>query len=314
MLERLHAVAAELDGIGVTSTQDLAGQMFGRLIADRKFLATFYTLPSSAALLAELAVSRLDVDWADSEAVKALRIADLACGTGVLLSAAYRAVAARHRRSGGDDEALHRPMMEHALIGADIMPAATHLTASMLSSAHPTVTFGDTQIHTMPYGRQDKEAGDAIAIGSLDLIESDTMLSLFSTGPQIVSGTGEAEEAKGFGELVLPTATADLVIMNPPFTRSTGQEAEKVGVPVPAFAGFANSEDEQREMSKALARIRDRLSQPAGQGNAGLGSNFIDLAHQKLKPKGSLALVLLLHRGLGPFLGGGTSPAGSALP
>ena len=137
VLERLHAVAAELDGIGVTSTQDLAGQMFGRLITDRKFLATFYTLPSSAALLAELAVSRLDVDWPDAEAVKALRIADLACGTGVLLSAAYRAVAARHRRASGDDEALHREMMEHALIGADIMPAATHLTASMLSSAHP---------------------------------------------------------------------------------------------------------------------------------------------------------------------------------
>ena len=40
--------------------QDLAGQMFGRLIADRKFLATFYTLPSSAAMLAELAVAKLD--------------------------------------------------------------------------------------------------------------------------------------------------------------------------------------------------------------------------------------------------------------
>ena len=99
VLDRLHGVAGELDGIGATSTQDLAGQMFGRLIADRKFLATFYTLPSSAALLAELAVSRLDVDWSDAEAVKELRIADLACGTGVLLSAAYRAVAARHRRA-----------------------------------------------------------------------------------------------------------------------------------------------------------------------------------------------------------------------
>ncbi len=198
VLDRLHGVAGELDGIGATSTQDLAGQMFGRLIADRKFLATFYTLPSSAALLAELAVSRLDVDWSDAEAVKELRIADLACGTGVLLSAAYRAVAARHRRSGGDDEALHREMMEHALIGADIMPAATHLTASMLSSAHPTVTFGNTQIHTMPYGRLGEEAGGAIAIGSLDLIESDRMPGLFSTGPRVVSGTGEDETAEGF--------------------------------------------------------------------------------------------------------------------
>ncbi len=284
VLDRLHGVAGELDGIGVTSTQDLAGQMFGRLIADRKFLATFYTLPSSAALLAELAVSRLDVDWADSEAVKALRIADLACGTGVLLSAAYRAVAARHRRSGGDDEALHRPMMEDALIGADIMPAATHLTASMLSSAHPTVTFGDTQIHTMPYGRQGKEAGDAIAIGSLDLIESDTMLSLFSTGPQVVSGTGEDEEASGFGELVLPAGAADLVIMNPPFTRPTNHEAVDAP-PVPSFAGFSTSTDEQQAMSTVLKTIRSHLSAPAGDGNAGLASNFIDLAHQKVRPE-----------------------------
>ena len=293
VLGRLHEVAAELDGIGVTSTQDLAGQMFGRLITDRKFLATFYTLPSSAALLAELAVSKLNVDWADPEAVKALLIADLACGTGVLLSAAYRAVASRHRRAGGDDAELHRAMMEHALIGADIMPAATHLTASMLSSAHPTVTFGNTQIHTMPYGRQGKEAGDVIAIGSLDLIESDTMLSLFSTGAQIVSGTGEDEAAAGFRELVLPMSTADLVIMNPPFTRPTNHESGH-DVPVPSFAGFSTSTDEQAYMSAALKRIRSQLAEPAGDGNAGLASNFIDLAHQKLKPGGVLALVLPL--------------------
>ena len=69
LLDRLHLVAGDLDGIGVTSTQDMAGQMFGRLIVDRKFLATFYTLPASAALLAELAVSKLDVDWSDPEAL-----------------------------------------------------------------------------------------------------------------------------------------------------------------------------------------------------------------------------------------------------
>ena len=294
VLGRLHEVAAELDGIGVTSTQDLAGQMFGRLITDRKFLATFYTLPSSAALLAELAVSKLDVDWADPEAVKRLRIADLACGTGVLLSAAYRAVASRHRRAGGDDAELHQAMMEHSLIGADIMPAATHLTASMLSSAHPTVTFGNTQIHTMPYGRLGKEAGDAIAIGSLDLIESDRMPSLFSTGPQVVSGTGDDEQTTGFEELVLPMATADLVIMNPPFARPLGHEGVVEGVPVSSFAGFNTSADEQRAMSTALKKIRSELIEPAGHGYAGLASNFLDLANQKLKPGGVLALVLPL--------------------
>lgn len=293
LLERLYGVASDLALIGATSTQDLAGQMFGRLIADRKFLATFYTLPSSASLLAELAVSKLDVDWGDEEQVGSLRIADLACGTGVLLSAAYRAAASRYRRSGGDDAALHRTMMENALIGADIMPAATHLTASMLSSAHPTATFGNTQIHTMPYGSQGTETAEAIAIGSLDLIENDKMPGLFSTGPQIVSGTDGDEEATGFRELVLPAKSADLVIMNPPFTRPTNHEAPDAP-PVPSFAGFNTSADEQRAMSAALKMLRDKLREPAGHGNAGLASNFIDLADQKNRPQGVLALVLPL--------------------
>ena len=42
--------------------------------------------------------------------------------------------------------------MEHVLTGLDVMPAATHLTCSMLSSAHPSLAYGESQIHTMPYG------------------------------------------------------------------------------------------------------------------------------------------------------------------
>ena len=60
----------------------MCGRMFQTLIADRKFLATFYTLPVSAALLSELAVPRLSVNWGQRSAVQQLRIADLACGTG----------------------------------------------------------------------------------------------------------------------------------------------------------------------------------------------------------------------------------------
>ena len=298
LLGRLHRVATKLDGVGATSTQDLAGQMFGRLIADRKFLATFYTLPESAALLAELAVSKLEVDWGDAEAVKRLRIADLACGTGVLLSATYRAVAARHRRRGGDDEPLHRAMMEHVLIGADIMPAATHLTASMLSSAHPKITFGRTRVHTMLYGEQPEATGRAAAIGSLDLITSDEQPSLFGTGEHAVSGGGDAiEPGHGAtnGDIIrLPRGSADLVIMNPPFTRPLGHEGVVEGIPISSFAGFNTGADEQRAMSTVLATIRADLDHPAGHGYAGLASNFIDLADQKVKPGGVLALVLPL--------------------
>lgn len=303
VLDRLGLVAEALHELGTGTTHDLAGQMFGRLITDRKFLATFYTLPASAALLAEIGADRLDTDWSDPEAFTDLRIADLACGTGALLAAAYRAVAVRHRRAGGDDDALHATMMERALIGADIMPAATHLTAATLSSAHPTTTFDRTRIHTMPYGdpEPDDPGGRATAIGSLDLILKDAQPSLFGTGQHAIRGRGQplpihsspAQQRQG-DELNLPQSSVDLMIMNPPFTRPLGHEGTQEGVPVSSFAGFNTSADEQRAMSSALRRIRGHLKHPAGHGYAGLASNFIDLAHAKVKPGGVLALVLPL--------------------
>ena len=96
----------------MTSLHDMSGRMFQRLIADRKFLATFYTLPTSAALLADLAVDRVPCDWSSPRAIRRLRVADLACGTGILLSAAYQAILGRHRRRGKNDVKLHRSMME----------------------------------------------------------------------------------------------------------------------------------------------------------------------------------------------------------
>ena len=295
LIEDLGAAADELARLGITTTQDLAGQMFGRLIADRKFLATFYTRPASAALLAELAVARLDVDWSDAESVEALRIADLACGTGALISAAYRAVAVRRRRAGGDDRDLHRPMMEQSLIGADIMPAAAHLTATMLSGAQPTQPYERTRIYTMPYGRVRR---GGVAIGSLDLISKTEQPALFATG--------QSEHGRGEGENVisLPPASLDLAIMNPPFARPTNHEGGRAGIPVPSFAGFGASEADQRDMAASLRKARGNLAEPAGHGHAGLGSNFIDLAHQKVKPGGVLALVLPLTVANGAAWGG----------
>ena len=292
VLNRLAQAASDLAGLGATTLHDLSGRMFQRLIADRKFLATFYTLPTSAALLGELAVSRLDAvtDWSNPDALTHLQIADLACGTGTLLLAAYRALASRHRRTGGDDQVLHTQMMERALIAADIMPAATHLTASMLSSTHPGTTFGKTCVHTLPYGRQSQEKRHTMALGALDLIEEDTAPSLFGTGIHVARGTGADVEAEGSQDMILPHKTADLVIMNPPFTRPTNHE--KAEVPVPSFAGLGTSKEEQQAMAKRLAEIRRRLANPVGHGNAGLASNFIDLAHVKTRPGGVLALVL----------------------
>ena len=113
----------------------------------------------------------------------------------------------RYRRSGGDDQALHQQMMERALIAADIMPAATHLTASMLSSAHPGTTFGRTRVHTLPYGQQSQEKRHTMALGALDLIEDDAAPSLFGTGATVAHGTGVDVESEGSQDMILPRET-----------------------------------------------------------------------------------------------------------
>jgi NAD(P)-dependent dehydrogenase (short-subunit alcohol dehydrogenase family) len=56
ILNLLWATAEQLIVGGVTRSHDLTGVVFQRLIADRKFLATYYTMPSCAALLAGLAL------------------------------------------------------------------------------------------------------------------------------------------------------------------------------------------------------------------------------------------------------------------
>ncbi len=288
ILDALVSAADRLADLGVTTRHDLSGRMFQNLIVDRKFLATFYTLPTSAALLAELAVGRMPANWSDLAAYPDLRIADLSCGTGTLLSAAYHAVLSRYRQAGGDDSDVHRAMIERAVVAADIMPAAAHLCASQLSSVHPTVAFDNTRVYTMPYGVGTGERRHSgAAVGSLDLIPAEQVLSLFATGQRQARGARGDVEIR---DIELPHESVDLVIMNPPFTRPTNHEI--TDVPVPSFAGFRTTDDEQRAMSTRLERIRQALDSPAGHGNAGLASNFIDLAHAKVRPGGTVAFVL----------------------
>ena len=288
ILAVLADAAEQLAHIGATTRHDLAGRMFQNLIVDRKFLATFYTRPTSATLLAELATARLDADWSDLAAYPNLVITDLSCGTGTLLSAAYHAVLGRYRHAGGDDGEIHRRMIERSIVAADIMPAAAHLCASQLSSIHPSEIFDNTRVYTMPYGIGAGEERDrGVAVGSLDLTVAAQTRSLFATGQRRASGArGDVD----IQDVELPHESVDLVIMNPPFTRPTNHEVAEV--PVPSFAGFRTTEDEQRAMSDRLADIRRELESPAGHGNAGLASNFIDLAHAKARPGGVVALVL----------------------
>ena len=321
ILKLLSRAATEIATMGSTSRHDFSGQLFQKLIHDRKFLASFYTLPASAAFIAELAVSRMKVDWSAAQAITDLRLGDFACGTGALLSATYNAIRSRYRRRGKNDAEIHKDMMEQVFVGFDIMPAATHLTTSVLSSAHPDKIFRKADIATLLYGEHhiEERGGDPdkpeVFIGSLELISPDDAMSLIPPRHEHYSGT----EGKVRSETKAPHETFDLVIMNPPFTRATASDGENKDIPNPAFAGFGTSEEEQEKMAakrKEIYQVRNRKKDrvtkaknewhrhkkdQAGEGRAGEATWFMDLADVKIKPGCVVAFIIPATFSNGPF-------------
>ena len=285
----LHLAVTTLMESGITRSHELNGAIMQRLIADRKFLATFYTRPAAAALLASLAIptdrAPGGADWSDAETLASLQIGDFACGTGTLLSAAYQRVSILHELQGGDPRALHAPMMENGLVGLDVLNIAVHLTASMLASVHPTVPFDGECLLTMPFGKEDA------AIGSLELLAKDVQPSLISSAAAVTAGGREPENVRDLVTRV-GHSSFDLAIMNPPFTNAIAHEGTKVGVGNPAFAAFETPPATRDKMLKRL----NTLAGPNKTGNlrAGLGTHFVDLAIRKTARGGGIAFVLPL--------------------
>jgi hypothetical protein len=116
-------------------------------------------------------------------------------------------------------------MMSDVLLGCDIMPAAAHISASMLSGAHPSVKYTNSSIMMMPYGKQ----GDhSLALGSLDLLQTQGTFPVLATRATAVGAHGVRTEDTW---ITVDDRSYDFVIMNPPFTRATNHEGNKIGVP-----------------------------------------------------------------------------------
>ena len=289
ILDRLRDTAQSINAGGAIFAHDLTGRIFQRLIADRKYLATFYTRPESAALLARLAVAKLNgIDWADANAIGRLRVADFTCGTGALLSAVYEQFAGRHERAGGDPTALHKAMMEDVLYGCDVMPSAIHISGATLSGIQPGLGFDLSRLYAMPYGRQ---ADGSIQIGSLELLQSSSVMTLFNMNDPARRTGSRGEETASQVPVEFPEESFDLVIMNPPFTRSTNHGGAHHDVVNPAFAAFGAPAADQTRMSDRLNRFG---ANNCYHGNAGLASAFAAVANRKLKQGGVFAFVLPL--------------------
>ena len=83
---------------------NVGAELFPKLSDDRKQAAAFYTQPATAELLATLTIRSEALDpaeWTSPDLFRRHSLADLACGTGTLLRAGYRRIAALHEKFGG---------------------------------------------------------------------------------------------------------------------------------------------------------------------------------------------------------------------
>jgi hypothetical protein len=181
-------------------------------------------------------------------------------------------------------------MMSDVLLGCDIMPAGVHITASMLSGAHPAITYSNSSILLMPYSKQ---ADNTISLGSIDLLQKQGTFPILTTRAIAVGATGaKAQDAWH----TIPDQSFHFVVMNPPFVRPTNHEGDRRDVPNPMFAAFSSSEEEQEAMSGQMKKVAGHT---VYHGNAGEASAFLALAERKLAPNGQLALVMPLSLQMG---------------
>ena len=279
VLATLCDTAKELVDQRLTQVHELAGTVFQRLIVDRKYVKANYTRLESVALLSALVLPKTQ------EGVSELKVADFACGTGSLLNGVYQRILELHEHAGGKGSRIHTQMVEKNLVGCDVMPNASHLTASLLTSIYPDLKIGNTRIHTMPYGRQ---KDGSYALGALDLVdapEETPPLPMMGIEIQQVGGEGDAEVIT---QHEFRHNEFDIVVLNPPFTRPDSDASS--GTPKAVFKGSGREKEEERKMRQALGRKDWRV----GDGNAGLPSNFVDLADKMLKKNGKSRIGCIL--------------------
>ena len=271
ILKLLCEAAKDLVDTGIAQIHELAGIVFQKLITDRKYVKANYTLPESAVLLSTLVMPELPKG-------KLPKVADFACGTGALLNGVYQRILSLYEQSDGNGRDIHQRMLEKNIGGVDIMPNATHLTAAALASRYANMKLGGTRILTAPYGKLDN--GD-YAVGSLELLDD---IKLFNPESKQVGGEENriVDLQKEF-----PYKKFDIVIQNPPFTKPGADPAGIDGAKSP-FQGS----DRPQEYTKIMQTILNKKVTRVADGQAGLSSYFVELAHRMLKPKGTMGFIL----------------------
>ena len=260
---------------------NVGAELFPKLSDDRKEAAAFYTQPAAAEFLAVLTITEdslpPETSWGDPALWEHARLADMACGTGTLLRAGYRRVAALHEASGAasvrSTVLLHRTAMETGLYGTDISPIASHLTSSSLAAMGSGDPYRADHVGWVRVG------GKPPKTGALEYFQADQMDDLFGTA----GGRSTGVKEEGDGSVYVGDESLAWALMNPPYSRTRGGQS--------AFdvAGLTDAERKAcQQRWRALTRDK------AASNQAGMAASFVALADQKLRPGGRIGFVLPL--------------------
>jgi hypothetical protein len=237
--------------------RDLLGSIFHKLIPRevRKPVAAYYTHPWAARLLARLASISGDM--------KAL---DLACGSGTLLVAAYEQKASRDTRPAGQER--HARYLNREITGIDIMPFPAHLAAVQLALQNPQhltnkLRIGiDDSTHLKP--------GSTVRTLTIEAISPQKSLKQFGDDAEPDNKVKRGAIGPSGAGTPFRMEKADIVLMNPPFTRKQYIDPEH-----------------RKELTSLFKRYSKYIN-----NEMGYYGYFILLADKFLKPRGKLAMVL----------------------
>ena len=289
--------------------RDFAGKVYHKVVGEwslRKGLATYFTEVPAAYLLLHLAEPTLS------------SVGDFASGSGTLVVASYSAANTRYRldllRKGIDrdpaqiERAFHAKFMRTCR-AFDVLEYAAQITALNLAFQSPTTPVSHFGVFALPFGFRKED--HATSLGSLELIRKQT--DVWHKQRRMTRVGMRGKEKRRLAELE-DMEHLDLIVMNPPFTRTTGRGG-RAGGGLFGFMSDASAKEAvksdyealREEVSSALmdtaatllrgSDLKDLLTDSeyrpyTSVWQAGEGLPFLYLADAKLKVGGKLCFVL----------------------
>ncbi len=203
---------------------DHAGKLFNKYMGNQQSDGAFFTRAPAASIAARLSLDAVgDVDWSDQNVWRQYKVADLACGSGTLLTAMLTEMKRRAGVQGAKDNELadlHKLGVEDTIKGLDVNPISLQLAASQLLTSTDNIKFRRMGLHRMPYGPLEGDS-TRVAAGSLELLLQNKIVNRKDLGLDDEKlalqniWTGGLENIERVVEGVKGTR---VVVINPPYS------------------------------------------------------------------------------------------------